>query len=94
MKIHFEHIRSTKTCEVFQHGEKPDMITLYLKKSQLDEEGIRPTRGLTVTIEEAYHELIARDPERFVVVDATKSPEEIGQAALEMVLARLAEVEE
>ena len=56
MKVHFEHIRSTKTCEVFQHGEKPDMITLYLKKSQLDEEGIRPTMGLTVTIEEANHD--------------------------------------
>ena len=44
-------------------------------------------------IEAAYQELIARDPERFVVVDATKSPEEIGRAALEMVLARLSEVE-
>ena len=56
MKIHFEHIRSTKTCEVFQHGDKPDMITLYLKKSQLAEEGIHPAKGLTVTIEEANHD--------------------------------------
>lgn len=56
MKIHFTHIRSTKTCEVFQHGEKPDIITLYLKKSQLAEEGIHPANGLTVTIEEAHHE--------------------------------------
>lgn len=56
MKIHFAHIRSTKTCEVFQHGEKPDMITLYLKKSQLAEEGIQPIKGLTVTIEEANHD--------------------------------------
>ena len=45
-------------------------------------------------IENAYHELIARDPERFVIVDATKTPEEIGKDALEKVLAKLAEVEE
>jgi len=44
-------------------------------------------------IESAYHELISRDPSRFVVVDATKTPEEIGKDALEKVLARLAEVE-
>ena len=44
-------------------------------------------------IEGAYHELISRDPARFVVVDATKTPEEIGKDALEKVLARLAEVE-
>lgn len=56
MQIHFSHVKSTKTCEVFQHGEKPDMITLYLKKSQLAEEGIQPAMGLTVTIEEAKHE--------------------------------------
>ena len=53
MKIHFEHIRSTKTCEVFQHGEKPDMITLYLKKSDVKEAGIDPQKGIEVTINEA-----------------------------------------
>ena len=56
MKIHFDHIRSTKTCEVFQHDEKPDMITLYLKKKQLWEEGISPEKGITITIEEAHNE--------------------------------------
>lgn len=56
MKIDFTHVRSTKTCEVFQHGDKPDMISLYLKKSQLQEAGINPASGLTVTIEEAQHE--------------------------------------
>ena len=56
MKINFTHVRSTKTCEVFQHGDKPDMISLYLKKSQLQEASINPTSGLIVTIEEADHE--------------------------------------
>ena len=57
MVIHFTHIRSTKTCEVFQHGEKPDKdcITLYLNKDQLAADGIHPAAGLTVTIKEAEH---------------------------------------
>ena len=53
MVLHFTHVKSTKTCEVFQHGQKPDLITLYLKKDQLAREGIRPAAGLTVTVEEA-----------------------------------------
>jgi len=44
-------------------------------------------------VEAAYRELIARDPQRFVVVDATRKPEEIGKDVLKRVLARLAEVE-
>ena len=41
--------------------------------------------------EAAYHELIARDPQRFIVVDAARDPETIGQEIAEKVLARLME---
>ena len=41
--------------------------------------------------EAAYRELIARDPQRFVVVDATRAPETIGQEIAEKVLTRLME---
>lgn len=43
--------------------------------------------------EAAYRELITRDPQRFIVVDATQSPEEIGEQVAEQVLARLMEAE-
>ncbi len=43
--------------------------------------------------EAAYRELIARDPGRFIVVDATQSPEEIGSQVARKVLARLMEAE-
>ena len=39
--------------------------------------------------EAGYRELIRRDPERFIVVDATRSPEEIGKEVAEKVIARL-----
>ena len=41
--------------------------------------------------EAAYRELIARDPRRFIVVDATGAPEAIGKEIAEKVLARLME---
>ena len=41
--------------------------------------------------EAAYRELIARDPQRFIVVDATGTPEAIGQAIAGKVLAGLME---
>lgn len=43
--------------------------------------------------EAAYRELIARDPRRFIVVDAAQTPEEIGKQVAERVLARLMEAE-
>ena len=43
--------------------------------------------------EAGYRELIRRDPERFIVVDATRAPEEIGKEVAEKVLARLMEAE-
>lgn len=44
--------------------------------------------------EQAYHELIARDPDRFIVVDATGTPAAIGEEAARRVLARLMEAED
>ena len=41
--------------------------------------------------EAAYRELIARDPQRFIVVDAARDPETIGAEIAEKVLARLME---
>ena len=41
--------------------------------------------------EAAYRELIARNPERFMVVDAARAPEVIGQEIAERVLTRLME---
>ena len=43
--------------------------------------------------EAAYRELIRRDPKRFIVVDATRTPEEIGREAAQRVLTRLMEAE-
>ena len=43
--------------------------------------------------EAAYRELIARDPARFVVVDATQTPKEIGDQVAKQILARLMEAE-
>ena len=40
-------------------------------------------------VEDGYHQLIARDPERFIVVDAEKTRDEIAAEIQEKVLARL-----
>lgn len=52
MTLNFKFKAETKTCIRFETGEKPDFITLYLKKSQIKEAGIDPAKGITVTIEE------------------------------------------
>ena len=44
-------------------------------------------------VEEAYHELIARDPERFIVVDATRDRDAIAEEIAARVLGRLTEGE-
>ena len=44
-------------------------------------------------VEQAYHELMARDPGRFVVVDAARSPEAIAEDVLAGVLDKLTEAE-
>lgn len=43
--------------------------------------------------EDAYHELIRREPARFLVVDATKSAEEISREVAQKVIQRLMEAE-
>ena len=45
-------------------------------------------------VEDGYHRLIARDPERFVVVDASGSRDEIATEIQEKVLTRLMRSEE
>ena len=49
--------------------------------------------GFRERTEAAYHELIRREPERFVVVDAAKSAEEVSREMTEKVLRRLMEAE-
>ena len=53
LNLNFAYIKDTKTCYVFESGKKPEFTTLYLKKNQVDEAGIDPKKGLTVTIEES-----------------------------------------
>ena len=52
MNINFNYKTETKTCYRFEAGERPDQITLYLKKKQIDDAGIDPKKGLTVAIAE------------------------------------------
>lgn len=49
--------------------------------------------GFHARTEAGYRELIRRDPARFIVVDATRTPEEIGKEIAEKVLGRLMEAE-
>ncbi|NLC81272.1 MAG: hypothetical protein GX748_08820 [Lentisphaerae bacterium] len=53
ISINFTLKTETKTCYRFETGEKPEQMTLYLKKAQVDAAGIDPRKGITVTIEEA-----------------------------------------
>lgn len=48
--LNFKYVKDTKTCYVFENGVKPEFTTLYLKKSQIDNAGIDPKSGITVTI--------------------------------------------
>ncbi len=54
LKIKFKLKAETKTCYRFQSGEDraENMITLYLKKIQVDQAGIDPKKGITVTVEQ------------------------------------------
>lgn len=51
LKIDFTLKNDTKTCYRFESGTRPEQITLYLKKSQIDEAGIDPRKGITVSVE-------------------------------------------
>lgn len=52
MGIKFAFKKETKTCYCFQSGDHPDMMTLYLKKTCVDEAGINPRKGVIITVEE------------------------------------------
>lgn len=51
MKMHLKN--ETKTCYRFERrDEAGNLITLYLKKKDVDEAGITPKKGIVVTIQE------------------------------------------
>ena len=52
LEIKFTLISETKTCYRFETGERPDQMTLYLKKAQIDTAGIDPKKGITITVQE------------------------------------------
>jgi len=52
LEIKFTLKAETKTCYRFETGERPEQMTLYLKKSKVDAAGIDPQKGITVTIDE------------------------------------------
>lgn len=52
LKINFKLKNETKTCYRFEAGERPDLVTLYLKKTQVDGAGIDPQQGITITVEQ------------------------------------------
>ena len=54
MKINFKLRNETKTCYRFESREGDTLMTLYLKKVQVDAEGIDPEAGITVTIEQCH----------------------------------------
>lgn len=43
--MNFEKKRETKGCNIFESRTGDDFITLYLKKTQLEEAGIDPAKG-------------------------------------------------
>lgn len=52
MKIALKYRTDTKTCYRFKSGTHPDLITLDLKKKQVDNAGIDPKKEITITVEE------------------------------------------
>ncbi|HNW87750.1 MAG TPA: hypothetical protein PKJ47_12525 [Candidatus Limiplasma sp.] len=53
LEIKFTLKTETKTCYRFETGERPEQMTLYLKKTQVDAAGIDPKNGITVTVQES-----------------------------------------
>ncbi len=51
-------VKETKSCYVFGSGSREggDLLTLYLKKTDVQLAGISPAKGITVTVTEAQHE--------------------------------------
>lgn len=54
MKFQMSFRNETKTCYRFErHDSAGNLITLYLKKSDVQEAGIDPQKGIEVTINES-----------------------------------------
>ena len=57
LKLKMKFKNATKTCYRFeQRDEGGNLITLYLKKADVDKAGIDPQKGITVTVEEGDEE--------------------------------------
>ncbi len=53
MKLEMAFRNATKTCYRFERRDADgNLTTLYLKKTDVDQDGIDPKKGITVTIEE------------------------------------------
>lgn len=52
MKIHMHLHSTTKTCYRFERRDNGELITLYLKKKDIEEAGIDPKNGIIITVEE------------------------------------------
>lgn len=53
LKLDMTLKNETKTCYRFERGERgKDQITLYLKKSDVDDASIDPRKGITVMVAE------------------------------------------
>lgn len=54
LKLKLAFKNATKTCYRFERrDETGNLVTLYLKKSDVDKAGIDPHMGITVTVEES-----------------------------------------
>lgn len=59
MKIEMRLKNETKNCYRFERRNGTDLMTLYLKKSLVDEAGIKPQNGVIITVEEgSNHEKV------------------------------------
>ena len=53
MDLKFDYKTETKTCYRFETGERPDLMSLYLKKNIVDKAGIDPKAGIIVSVRQA-----------------------------------------
>ena len=53
LEMHMHLKNDTKTCYRFERrDDSGNLITLYLKKADVDNDGIDPKKGITITIKE------------------------------------------
>ena len=55
LKLEFKLLKDTKTCYRFETGsqEAGNLVTLYLKKSDIDAAGIDTRKGITITVKQS-----------------------------------------